>query len=720
VDLCGQEVPSIWDAVGISTFNQASRMLLLGLNRAIEGNLFIEFETSVKALGLLPGDLITVTYAKENLNRTPFRVTKITSGPSFRTAVISAQLHDDAWYSDTATGIIGGLGRQTGQGSGLPNPVAGTVTDSYGAIQVGITEQEVTGNDGSSDVQLAVSFTGPSGQIGTLPAPLLGLAAIVSQTGGTLGGGLNYFYAISAVDSGGGESGLSFVAQVSTPAGGNTNSVTLDGIVLPVGAAGFHVYRGTTPGQFFRIASNQIPQPSFSDTGLPGQTVLPPDPQFDHVNVYWRWELLPETPVGLHSTTTVGNTALQLTVNQYAQATVRITRGNGAGQEQVIVGNTSSTVAIALPWSIEPDATSFFVISESSWRSGAKGRSSPIPTTVPERIGSGVQISARAANVTDEEADYALSPLTRWVVGQSGGLAADSDVAPAPLFGVVASSTGGQLDLGAVAFTSLVNTRSIVAGTYRFHFYDEVYGAPPVALSGPVAAGDLTISFASAVANGTFVQIDSEIVLAGATDNNGSTAVQRGMHSTAAAAHGATASVYLLTDKVAIVPFIKNFFGSPASGDWKYSLALPGVRVASAELYMTNALGDGAVAAVALTDTNDAGLRTLAGGQYSFQITGYLTIQTGAAPNVIVDANRTVGDMYAILRSPSSGAGVTLQLNLNGMLYATLQFASGATVSNSLSGFGLPTLHAGDQLSLDVTGVGTTNPGSDLTLIMRL
>ena len=104
VDLCGQEVAVIWDAVGISTFNQASRMLLLGLNRAISGNAFIQFQTSVKALGLLPGDLITVSYLKENLERTPFRITKITPGNSFRTATITAQFHDDEWYSDTANG----------------------------------------------------------------------------------------------------------------------------------------------------------------------------------------------------------------------------------------------------------------------------------------------------------------------------------------------------------------------------------------------------------------------------------------------------------------------------------------------------------------------------------------------------------------------------------------------------------------------------------------
>jgi hypothetical protein len=126
------------------------------------------------------------------------------------------------------------------------------------------------------------------------------------------------------------------------------------------------------------------------------------------------------------------------------------------------------------------------------------------------------------------------------------------------------------------------------------------------------------------------------------------------------------------------------------------------------------------VATIALTNSLDQGLRTLAGGQFSFQIAGYLAIQTGAAPNVIVDADRAVGDIYAVLRTPSGGAGVTLQLNLNGNPYTTVQFAPGAAVSGVVSGFGLPVLHAGDQLSLDVVGVGTTNPGSDLTLVMRL
>jgi len=720
-DLCGQEVAANWDAVGISTFHQATRMLLLGLDRAAEGNRFIEFETSVKALGLMPGDLITVSYLKENLERTPFRILRIAPGASFRTAVISAQFHDDAWYSDSVTGIVGGRGWQSGQGPGLPSPVGGVIADADGTLQLGIKETEVSGNDGSSNVELDVSFTAPSGSGSSLVAPLIGLIASVTENAGTLPGGVNYFYAVSAVDGVGAESPLSFVVQVSVPDGTSTNAVALNGIGLPAGAGGFHVYRGVTVRQLFRIASNQSPGVAFTDTGLPLQAVLPPDSQFDHVNLYWRWEWLPETPATTHAPLTVGNSILRLKPDQYIAGTVRITRGTGAGQERLVVSNVSDTITVDRPWLITPDATSMFVVSESSWRFGAKSSTSPVAVSLPERLGSTVQLSARGANSSGSEAAYDLSPLTRWTIGQSGGLLADSDAPPAPLFGVdVSPSRGGVVELSSVAFQSFVNTRSIVAGTFRFHYHDEINGLPPVNLMADVTADDEAVRFESPVASGCLVHIGREVLLAADTTSDGLTAVQRGIHRTEAAAYPTGTPAYLLKEKIAIVPFIKNFFGAAASGDWKSSLELPGVRIASVEMYATNAVGNGHITANPYTSSNDNGMRTLGGGQFSFQISGYLAIQTGAAPVVIVDADRAVGDIYGILRTPAAGAGVTLQINLNGNQYATVQFDPLATVSRGVNGFGLPPLRAGDELSLDVTGVGTTSPGSDLTLVMRL
>ena len=225
--------------------------------------------------------------------------------------------------------------------------------------------------------------------------------------------------------------------------------------------------------------------------------VLPPDPQFDHVDIYWRWELLPEAAAAVHSTTTVGNTALELKVNEYQSAVVRITRGTGAGQEYTIVGNTVNTLTSGMPWLIEPDATSFFVVAENSWSTSvsaeARARSR---STFPSASALASKISARAANTAGDEAAYDLSPLTRWVLGESGGLAADSGVPPAPNFGLILSpTTGGVLDLGAIAFSTLINTVSVTAGTYSFHYYDEVNGVAPFSLTAPIAAADAGIAF---------------------------------------------------------------------------------------------------------------------------------------------------------------------------------------------------------------------------------
>ena len=60
--------------LGIPNFSQAGRVLRLQLDRAIRGNTYVEFETGVRGVGLKPGDLITITYLKEGLDRQLFRI----------------------------------------------------------------------------------------------------------------------------------------------------------------------------------------------------------------------------------------------------------------------------------------------------------------------------------------------------------------------------------------------------------------------------------------------------------------------------------------------------------------------------------------------------------------------------------------------------------------------------------------------------------------------
>jgi hypothetical protein len=95
--LSGQDITVGLTALGIPNFDQATRAAALQLYKSIQGNTYAEFETSVKGAGLRPGDIITLTYSKEGFDRQPFRINKIAPGLNLMTAVITAQIHDDAW-----------------------------------------------------------------------------------------------------------------------------------------------------------------------------------------------------------------------------------------------------------------------------------------------------------------------------------------------------------------------------------------------------------------------------------------------------------------------------------------------------------------------------------------------------------------------------------------------------------------------------------------------
>ena len=127
----------------------------------------------------------------------------------------------------------------------------------------------------------------------------------------------------------------------------------------------------------------------------------------------------------------IGNSTLQMTVNRYRGMVARITRGRGTGQERSISANSVTTLTVSSPWSLTPDAGSFFVVAESGWRFGALARSSPVQLAIPNHAGETVQISGRAANVNDLESAAELSTVTRWQIGGSGGvIGGDSAVAP--------------------------------------------------------------------------------------------------------------------------------------------------------------------------------------------------------------------------------------------------------------------------------------------------
>jgi hypothetical protein len=723
IQLTGQIITTTLMALGIPNYDQAARISQFTLDKSISGNTYITFDTNVKALGLRPGDIIAVTYLKEGFERQPFRITKIAPGTNYRITTITAQVEQDEWYADTNGQIPGATGAtpQPGSGIGVPRPLLGNIIDSSGDPEYQIVESSSNTSDGGVSEELTVGFLVPATTATGGPAtPLVSLAATIGA-GGTLAGNQTLYYAVSALDAAGNESVLSFVILASIPAGPNTNSVTLTGLGFDTKTTSFNVYRGPNPQQMSRIASNQALSASFTDTGLPAQAWVPPDPNFDHANFYWRIELQPEYNATIATANTVGNSTAEMSGANYAGMIVRIMSGTGADQEWPIASNTATTLTLTQPWAVQPDATSLFVVAEATWIFAATSKTSPVQFEIPNETGVTLHIQGRGANVNNLEGPPLLSTLTRWTVG--GGGTGDIAAPPQPVFGLGTSSlASGTVELSGVSFPTLTNTTSVTAATLALYYWDELVGNTPFSLSAAMAATDtvLNLTPAGTAAAGSFVQVDAEVMQVVAAANGGlQYQVTRGMHGTAAAAYAAQAAVYPLLSTVVVAPFPLDFFGSPLSGNWSFPIALPNTKVASAELFVTNSIGNSPTAAINLTQSVNYGLRPLSGGQYSFQVQGFLAVDSNPAPNVIVEAAHAVQDVYAIVKQAPVGSAITIVLSLNGSPYCTLSIPAGATVSPSVDGFGMA-LPAQAQLSIAITGVGQTTPGSDLTVILRL
>jgi len=721
----GQEISGSLNALGIPNFHQASRVVQLELNKSLRGNFYAEFETSVRGVGLKPGDIITISYLKAGLLRQPFRIKSVAPGLNYRTVLITAQIHDDGWYTDDANGSGQGIGRQRSSEIGLPRPLLGATLDEDGDRQFTVEETAVAGADGQPLLSLRVGFGSPrmpsSSSVGI---PLLSLSPVVSTEGGTLAGGQTLYYGISAVGEDGSESSLSFLARAVIPPGSNTNQVQLRGLSFAPGTQSFRVYRGRNPIEMYQIAEGQALSHYFTDTGLAAVLSGPPDENYDHANFYWRMELEPERAATIHSATTIGNANQQLPENSLRGTVVRIHKGKGKGQERTVIANSSTTLEIAPRWDVEPDETSIYVVAEPSWRFGALGRSDYVQFELPYRAGATVHICGRAANVNDKECAYELSPVTRWRLGGGGAVPVDLEPPPKPVFGL-APTGRGSVELMNIGFEDLTNTRTVTAGTLKLYYWPELASPSQVLLSQAAGAEDTLIQIFPGVeaAPGSLIQVDSEVMeIEEKLESSPTYRVKRGVQGSTATAHESGSPVFHLQEKVYILPFPRDFFGSPASGRHCFTISIPNARIACAELSVTNMHGESEPAQLCFTNTTDRGLRTLSGGQMTIQVQGYPAIQSNVAPPLVVEEARAVRDIFAVAGEAPLGGPVELQLRQGNDVYCRLTIPAGETISNVVSGFNMPPLAAGALIHLDVLSVppaGSGTPARDLTVTIR-
>jgi len=739
VALIGYEISSQSTAMGITNYSQATRVLLRQLDKATEGNLYINFVTSFRALKVRPGDIIAVTYQREGFTRTPFRVVRISPAMNYQFVTIQAQIHDDDWYSDSITTLLA-AGRQPASQVQVPRPLIGVVPILDAAGQIDGFDFEIGENiqaqiDGSTTDTFTVGFSLPSApSLSALSIPLLSLSPTYANTGGTLEGGATYYYAISAVDAAGNEGDISFTAGITLPAGPNTYTVTIVQLGFPANGATFHVYRGLNPQVLYRIASNVALESSFTDSGLPIMAIGPPDASFDHANFYYRYEYGGPYQVTASSATTISCADMGATAGAYAGFLVRIMSGAGEGQELSIVANDQTNLTITPQWSTVPDLTSVFVIVEASWIFAAVSKTSTVQFEIAYSRGEVIEISGRSANVNNQEASVSLCPITRWALGDG-----NPDVGLAGLASFVITAIGaGNLALSQIGFADTSNTSSVTSGTLQIFHWNELNTPSPYTLAANVDAGSSTILLnllgSSLPYPGQAIQIgsgsSSEVVIfLSATAAESSYTVDRGQLGSASTAHSAGDAVLPLDNSTIIVPFAPGFFENSAAANYIHTVALPDVRIIAAEFFVNNSFGSSLALqqSYAVAPPESSLLRTLSGGQFSLQINGYLATQQNAAPALLVQATHAIRDMRVTLNQPASGYDIVVEVLQNGVLYGSaLTIPSGESSSSVVDGVYFAPLLEDALLTLNIAlnSVTTTSatgvsPGRDLTVTIR-
>jgi hypothetical protein len=729
--LIGYEISSQSTALGIPNFSQATRVLLRQLDKSTKGNVFVQFVTSFRALKVRPGDIIAVTYLKEGLSRAAFRVIKLFPGINYQTVTVLAQIHNDDWYSDDPA-VLMNAGRQPGTAIQVPRPLIGKVAhnDPSGNLEFfdfAVNEQIQAAADGSATDTLTVSFAQPN-----LPShkltnlPLVSLSPQFSAGGGTIQGGINLYYAVTAVDADGAEGPLSFTIPATVPSGSNSNEVTIGNLSFPKAASKFNVYRGTTPQQLYRISPTPLDiTAQFTDTGATPLNAGPPDSSFDHANFYYRYELAGPFVADTFSSNTIGSSGLGATGINYGGLVTRIVEGTGRGQERLIASNSEILLILSSAWSTVPDATSQFVIADTSWKFAAVTSSSPAKFEVAYELGTAIQISGRAANVNNQESAAELCPLTRWTLGAGRS---DAGLAEAPSFALSAPG-GGALTLSQVGFIDLTNTASITGGTLQLFSWNELSNPNTYTLSSAVdtTVTKIQIGQTCPFAIGDLLQVGSELMsVISSPDVNDTFMVKRGSLLPQVSLHDAGDSMLLLNQSTMIVPFARGFFQNRASQNYTHTISYPDYRVAAAQFYVTNSFGNGGTSSVCYLSPTQNGLRTLSGGQFSIQVSGFVTTQQNIAPPLMVEASHAVRDVRATLSQAATGYVVIVDLLQDGSPFCTMTIRPGDNTSSVVDGLALVPLKEGASITMNVAvnarqdSQVTPILGTDLTVTIRL
>jgi hypothetical protein len=720
----GSEIPGIFRGLGIPSQSQAERVVSKELARSVDGNLFAEFSTTVKGLGMQPGDIIAITSSAHELSRAPFRVLRLSPGLNFETVTVLAQAHDDGWYGGGDAVSSSSTGWPSTVNSGTPFPIAGYTYTAADGHAFNVSESSTSLTDGGSNELLVVQFRPPRQQVASLPAPGIGQSAAITA-GGTLKADTKVlYYAVTALDSAGVESRVSQIIQVVTGSVETGFSVTLSGLAAPAGATALRIYRGESVFDLLYLSDIDASLQSWTDQGSDVSPMRPPDPRYEHADFYWRAELTGRIPVDSVSNETLVVPDGGYETDQFAGSTLVVVSGSSKDWQTTVVSNTKTTFTTVDPLPAGLAAGDSVVVTDSSWCLAGRSYCDQITFEAPNRAGLSIQIIGRSSTADGMEAPIEQSFLGRYTVIGGAGSLMDSRVPPQPTYLIEAPADGSILlhDITTDTLTGTTTAKEAILVTYS---NDETAPLTTFSLAASLGQGDVTLPVAGAptLPQDTCVQIDSEIIGINELTKDGAARwIDRGIGGSSVAAHAAGVTGVVLERNLHTVPLGAGFFANPTHIDFQYRLLFPNRRLAAAELYLSNTKGTGPGQDACFLQNGQSGLRTFEGGTLVLQSSGVLSIERDAATSVSIDRVRIIRDVQAFVDSPPSGGALDIVVKANGTPIATLVIPGGGTQSGAFVPASTLALSEGTKVNVDISAVpqGTsTFSGKNLSVQIR-
>ncbi len=119
--------------------------------------------------------------------------------------------------------------------------------------------------------------------------------------------------------------------------------------------------------------------------------------------------------------------------------------------------------------------------------------------------------------------------------------------------------------------------------------------------------------------------------------------------------------------------------------------------------------------AVAAVTPAAGGSSSAASATLILTVPGMLAIQSSATALVIFTTARNWTKVNLLVEEAPTGAAITVSVNAGTAILGTATIAAGATAGSATVSWTLP---ANTVLSIDVTTVGLTNPGSGLSILL--